>query len=66
LRITNAGGAKYGVSWAASYLDAAIGDTATGNVKAFAPITDGSNGTPRIDDETRPINMTVKWIIRIK
>lgn len=31
-----------------------------------APDTLGSNGTPRIANETRPDNMTVVWIIRIK
>ena len=30
------------------------------------PTTDGANGTPRTANETRPINITVKWIIRIK
>lgn len=30
------------------------------------PASDGVNGTPRTATETRPINMTVKWIMRIK
>lgn len=29
-------------------------------------ISDGVNGTPRIANETRPVNMSVVWIIRIK
>lgn len=29
-------------------------------------LSDGTNGTPRIDDETRPVNMSVVWIMRIK
>lgn len=28
--------------------------------------TDGVNGTPRVGSETRPINMTMVWIMRIK
>ncbi len=30
------------------------------------PITDGTNGTPRTASETRPTNMSVVWIMRIK
>jgi hypothetical protein len=29
-------------------------------------ITDGVNGTPRVASETRPINMSVVWIMRVK
>lgn len=29
------------------------------------PISDGINGTPRTASETRPVNMSVVWIIRI-
>jgi hypothetical protein len=31
----------------------------------FDPITDGVNGTPRVADETRPINMSVVWIMKV-
>lgn len=30
------------------------------------PITDGVNGTPRFGSETRPVNMSVVWIMRMK
>lgn len=29
-------------------------------------ITDGVNGTPSTGSETRPVNMSVVWIMRIK
>ena len=32
----------------------------------FDPLTDGVNGAPRTGSETRPINMSVVWIMRIK
>ena len=31
-----------------------------------APLTDGANGTPRTANETRPSNMAVVWIMRVK
>lgn len=30
------------------------------------PIQINSNGVPRVDNETRPVNMSVVWIMRIK
>ncbi len=36
------------------------------NGKAEDPLSDGTNGTPRIASETRPVNMSVVWIMRIK
>ncbi len=33
---------------------------------ARAPVTDGSNGAPRYDSETRPKNMSMVWIMKIK
>lgn len=30
------------------------------------PISDGTNGTPRTASETRPVNMSVVWIIKVK
>ncbi|MCD4813753.1 hypothetical protein K8S19_08695 [bacterium] len=35
-------------------------------LRVGVPRSDGSNGTPRTADETRPINMSVVWIIKIK
>lgn len=29
------------------------------------PVTDGTHGTPRVDSETRPINMSVVWIMKV-
>lgn len=42
--------------------------TAVVNASDFVgdPRTDGTNGTPRTASETRPINMSVKWVMRIK
>jgi hypothetical protein len=31
-----------------------------------AAVSNGVNGTPRTSNETRPINMSVVWIMRIK
>lgn len=44
------------------------GSTISGNnlKAAYTVQDDGTNGTPRIATETRPINMSVVWIIRIK
>ena len=36
------------------------------NIGVGDPITDGPNGTPRTATETRPVNMAVVWIIKIK
>ena len=36
-----------------------------GSQSTGGPITDGSNGTPRISSETRPINAYVNYIIKI-
>lgn len=30
------------------------------------PVTDGTNGTPRTANETRPVNMSVVWIMKVK
>ncbi len=30
------------------------------------PVADGSNGLPRLDNETRPTNMSVVWIMRVR
>jgi hypothetical protein len=35
------------------------------SVGATEPVTDGVNGTPRVADETRPINMSVVWIMKV-
>ncbi len=34
--------------------------------KVRSPITDGTNGTPRTASETRPVNMSVVWIMKVK
>jgi hypothetical protein len=34
--------------------------------QTWEPISDGSHGTPRVDSETRPKNMSVVWIMKIK
>ncbi|MFN3307350.1 MAG: hypothetical protein ACK42Z_09240, partial [Candidatus Kapaibacteriota bacterium] len=36
------------------------------NITVGDPISDGTNGTPRTADETRPKNMSIVWIIRVK
>lgn len=56
--ITSSGGSSPGC----------VEDAVRYNYPAYvgAPVTDGSHGTPQTDSETRPINMSVKWIIRIK
>jgi len=47
-------------------------DTDSGNYGPYAnitvgdPISDGTNGTPRTANETRPKNMSVVWIMRVK
>jgi hypothetical protein len=40
--------------------------TATASGTVSAPLSDGVNGTPRIGSETRPTNMSVVWIMRVK
>lgn len=37
-----------------------------GDVSMLKPGNDGTHGAPRVASETRPINMTVVWIIKIK
>tara|TARA_Y100001938_G_scaffold121066_1_gene168352 strand:+ start:704 stop:1804 length:1101 start_codon:yes stop_codon:yes gene_type:complete len=41
-----------------------LNGTAIINGRVFDPITDGSNGTPRTGDETRPFNAGVKYCIK--
>ena len=41
-------------------------DLETGPNNTKEPISDGTNGTPRIASETRPINMSVVWVMRVK
>lgn len=36
------------------------------NIAVGNPISDGTNGTPRTANETRPKNMSVVWIMRVK
>ncbi|MCE5217807.1 hypothetical protein LLH03_12355 [bacterium] len=35
------------------------------NTTVQSPVTDGTNGTPRVANETRPINMSVVWILKV-
>jgi hypothetical protein len=37
----------------------------TTGVQAQGPISDGSDGTPRVGAETRPANISVQYIIKI-
>jgi hypothetical protein len=37
-----------------------------GAANRIRPGNDGTNGTPRTANETRPVNMTVVWIMRVK
>lgn len=67
------GGYEWYAKYNATYLDGSGEDayeprTANGSdrQKAKTIQSDNSNGTPRIAEETRPINMSVVWIIRIK
>jgi hypothetical protein len=38
---------------------------ASTRVKAFTPLADGTNGTPRITSETRPTNINVMYCIKL-
>lgn len=38
----------------------------TATIEVGNPISDGTNGTPRTASETRPKNMSVVWIMRVK
>ncbi len=44
--------------------------TSTGTLVTHAsladPVSDGTNGTPRTANETRPVNMSVVWIMKVK
>lgn len=41
-------------------------DLPTATIEVGNPISDGTNGTPRTASETRPKNMSVVWIMRVK
>ncbi|MGB9912296.1 MAG: hypothetical protein ACPLRO_02905, partial [Candidatus Kapaibacteriota bacterium] len=41
-------------------------DVQAANITVGNPISDGTNGTPRTANETRPKNMSVVWIMRVK
>lgn len=44
--------------------DATIEDTRPDAVREA--LSDGTNGTPRTDGETRPVNMSVVWIMKVR
>ncbi len=50
-----------GISWLINIAAAERLEYTTG-----APVSDGTHGVPRVDFETRPTNMSVVWIIKIK
>ncbi len=41
-------------------------DLPSATIEVGNPISDGTNGTPRTANETRPKNMSVVWIMRVK
>ncbi len=41
-------------------------NTSQTQVTVTDPVDDGTNGNPRTGDETRPVNMSVVWIIKIR
>ena len=42
-----------------------VSDNDTGTITIGSPTTDGSNGTPRTDSETRPVNKALNYLIKI-
>ncbi|ROL58455.1 tail fiber protein [Bacteroidetes/Chlorobi group bacterium Naka2016] len=59
------GALKY--SWSYNTYDLSSGNYAPlANITIGDPISDGTNGTPRTANETRPKNMSVVWIMRVK
>ncbi len=44
----------------------ALNMTFHGSLNVGSPKTDNINGTPKIANETRPVNMSVVWIMRVK
>jgi len=44
----------------------ASSNTSNTNSAVRQPTNDGVNGEPRIADETRPVNMSMVWIMRVK
>ncbi|MFO1527224.1 MAG: hypothetical protein U1F16_14750 [Turneriella sp.] len=43
-----------------------VSPNGTESVQARASISDGANGAPRTANETRPVNMSVVWIMKVK
>jgi hypothetical protein len=58
--------ALFGVTMLTTTAPGTNGGTYLSSVKTSTPITDETNGTPRIGSETRPVNMSVVWIIKVK
>jgi hypothetical protein len=55
-----------GVSRTVAYISIAAGTVDSSDIQATTILTDGVNGTPRTASTTKPRNMTVVWIMRIK
>lgn len=66
------GGQSGGGNWVSNYDAAsyqkATTTTAPNHLRALGPVEDTANGygAPRVENETRPKNMSVVWIMRIK
>lgn len=55
-----------GASQLVAYFSTLTGTVNSSQIESRELITDGINGTPVISTETRPVNMSVVWIMRIK
>lgn len=56
-------GSGSGTNWAATSAGAGTSTMTDGPIRE--PITDGTNGTPRTAEETRPLNVTGCWVIKM-
>ncbi len=65
--VTGAGGVPFPQSTNGTLIES--GDTwiqSPSNATVRSPISDNINGTPRTAGETRPVNMSVVWIMKVK
>jgi hypothetical protein len=51
-------------NWGAGY-GFIFGEDTPATIFVNSAISDGANGTPRIESETRPINMSVQWVMKV-